>query len=75
MKECSAIPFLEINGFEKMEENSYANEFCNVVITDDGYEVADNQGYTMYSTDLNIYWLIGYLIYNKFINANFKPFI
>lgn len=72
MKDYSAIPFLERNGFSKIDEGSYANDLCNVVITEDGYEVADNQGNAAYSKDLNIYWLIGYLVYNKFMSPYFN---
>ena len=65
--------FLLSNGFEKMEYNSYANNVCNVIINnEDGiYEVANNEGDVMYSNDMSIYWLIGYLTFTKFITQNY----
>lgn len=59
--------FLERNGFFLVEENSYANSKCNVIITSDNYEVANHEGDVTYSNDLNIYWLIGFLTYYNFI--------
>lgn len=65
--------FLLKNGFTVLEKDrSYANEFCNVVIEDDCYAVANNEGNTMYSVDLNIYWLIGILTYYGYLNKNYK---
>jgi hypothetical protein len=66
------IEFLLRNGFEYIEENSYANAYCNVVLEKDHYAVADNMGGTVYSYNLNIYWLIGTLTYNGFINKNYN---
>lgn len=65
------VQFLKRNGFEKTEPNSYANNMCNIVITDVVYEVADSEGGIMYSNDLNIYWLIGVLTYYGYINKNY----
>ena len=62
------IEFLKNNGFKKIEKNSYANEVCNIIITPDGYEVANNEGWVRYSNDFNIYWLIGILIYYEYID-------
>lgn len=64
--------FLILNGFEKLEKGSYANEFCNVVIEEDHYAVADNTGGAMYSKDLQIYWLIGVLTYYGYMSKNYK---
>ncbi|CAL67419.1 hypothetical protein [Christiangramia forsetii] len=66
------IKFLKKNGFKNMELGSYANDLCNVVINSNEYEVADNEGNTMYSKDHNIYWLIGVLTYYGFIEKNYK---
>ena len=49
------IAFLKKNGFKKMEQNSYANEFCNIVLEKNHYVVTNNSWGTMYSNDLNIY--------------------
>ena len=66
------IKFLVANGFKKVEKNSYANDKCNVVITKNFYEVSNNDGETMYSNNLNIYWLIGVLTYYGYMNKNYK---
>lgn len=67
----SVIDFLKRNGFKRMEKNSYANEMCNVVIQKDHYEVADNEGGTMYSQNLQIYWLIGMLTYRGLMSKDY----
>ncbi len=65
-------PFLKKNGFKKMEDNSYSNDLCNVVISKTGYEVANNDGDTMYSYDHSIYWLIGMLTYCGYMDKNYN---
>jgi hypothetical protein len=65
-------PFLLRNGFNKTDEFSYSNDYCNVVIKDSHYAVADNLGGVMYSTDHSFYWLLGYLVWDGFIEKNFK---
>jgi len=66
------IDFLQLNGFERTEKSSYVNDLCNVVIENDHYAVANNVGATQYSSDLNIYWLIGVLTYYGFISRMYK---
>jgi len=67
------IGFLKRNGFERMEKNSYANDKCNVTFEEYGYYgVSDNEGNTMYSTNLEIYWLIGVLTYYDYIPKNYS---
>lgn len=70
------IEFLEKNGFERMEEDSYANDWCNVVFESNGkrrwYAVADNEGNAIYSKDINIYWLVGVLTWYGYIDKNYK---
>lgn len=66
------IEFLEKNGFKRIEENSYSNDLCNVVIEKDHYVLANNEGDVMYSPNLNIYWLIGALTYLGFMDKNYK---
>lgn len=61
------VKFLKNNGFKSMELGSYANDKCNVVITSNNYEVADNRGDAIYSKDHSIYWLIGVLTYYRYI--------
>ncbi len=68
------INFLLANGFELSEKNSYGNGICNVVIEEDHYAVANNDGDAMYSKDLNIYWLIGVLTYYGYMSKNYKQF-
>jgi hypothetical protein len=65
------IAFLKLNGFDRMETNSYANDRCNVVYEDGYFAVADRDGNTTYSKDQNIYWLIGFLTYYGFMNKNY----
>lgn len=58
--------FLELNKFEKGKvghDNEYSNPQCKIIIHDDYYEVVMLDTAAMYSTDLNIYWLIGVLTY------------
>lgn len=72
MKNKDIHDFLILNGFEKLEKDSYVNEFCNIVIEEDHYAVADNTGGVMYSKDLQIYWLIGVLTYYGYMSKNYK---
>lgn len=65
------IDFLKINGFERTELGKYANNKCQVVITSNNYEVANNRGDTMYSKDHSIYWLIGVLTYHRFMQKEY----
>ena len=65
------VDFLKLNGFERIEKNSYANDLCNVVVEDGHYAVANNVGSVQYSNDLNIYWLIGVLTYYVFISRQY----
>ncbi|WP_372650838.1 hypothetical protein [Draconibacterium sp.] len=66
------ISFLENNGFEKLTDNNYWNDTCNVKFQDGGgYAVSDKLDNTMYSIDNNIYWLIGVLTYYGFIDKNY----
>ena len=66
------IAFLKLNGFEKMETNSYANDLCNVVFEDSFLTVADNHGEQRATAKENIYWLIGVLTWHSFINKIYK---
>ena len=66
------MSFLKENGFYKLEMGSMANDRCNVVFETDHYEVADNQGYVMYSNDMNIYWLVVVLTYFEYMDKNYK---
>lgn len=67
----SVIDFLKMNGFKSMELGSYANDKCNVVITPNNYEVANNNGDVVYSKDHSIYWLIGVLTYYRYIPKDY----
>lgn len=62
----AVIDFLEKNGFKCIEKDSYTNSKCTVSCHDDGY-IIENENGAMYSSDLNIYWLIGFLTYYNFI--------
>jgi hypothetical protein len=65
------IAFLKLNGFARMETNSYANDRCNVVNDGGGYAISDNEGNTMYVLDSSIYSLIGVLTYHGFMDKNY----
>lgn len=55
-----------------VQENTYENDNCQVTIYDDYYEVYFNKEEgTVYSTDLQIYWLIGILTYYNLIDRNY----
>ena len=68
------IGFLEINGLKKVDNNTYANNLCKVIVDMEKrvFQVVDEEGWTMYIRDLNMYWLIGLLTYNAFIDQNYK---
>lgn len=64
--------FLIKNGFEKIEDGVYGNDYCSVSFEGEGYAICDNEGYTMYSDDHNIYFLVGYLTWCGFLTQNYK---
>jgi hypothetical protein len=64
--------FLLKNGFKKTDKKVFQNDLCEVTFEDDHYCIADNEGSTMYSPNLNIYWLIGALTYLGFMNKNYQ---
>ena len=63
--------FLELNGFKEEQKDSYKKNNCIVIFWDDYYSVDDGAG-VVYSPDLNIYWLIGYLTYHNYIDKDYK---
>ena len=71
------IQFLLKNGFTRIGEGIYMNLKCIVKIHADNYEVefkmkdSEEMG-TMYSPDINIYWLIGMLTYQNLIPRDYK---
>jgi hypothetical protein len=66
------IDFLKLNGFVRLEEDSYGNDFCSVILEDDHYAICDNEGNVWYSHDHTIYTLIGYLTYYGYMDKNYK---
>ena len=62
--------FLINNGIKKYDTNCYINEHCSIIINDNYYEIKNEDG-LMFSNDLNIYWLIGILTYNNYIDKNY----
>jgi hypothetical protein len=72
--------FLIKNGFKTSKLGWFVNTYCRIRIVDNKYyEVKINNNLTdneesgsMFSNDLNIYWLIGVLTYNELINKNYK---
>ena len=66
--------FLLKNGFTKSSENTYTNDKCDVGLhfDDEIYEIyIIKDDASMFSTDLNIYWLIGCLTYNELMNKDY----
>lgn len=68
------IEFLELNGFFKMKSKTtcYGNDKIEVWIYEDHYAVGSNEEGWRYSENHNIYWLIGTLTYNGFMDKNYK---
>ena len=65
--------FLLKNGFEKIHRKipSYKNNKCTIMIVmDKFYSIRYIKG-KVYSDDLNIYWLIGFLTYNGLMDKNY----
>jgi len=71
------INFLELNGFTKSVtpkgNTLLSNDKCTVHKSiDEQYVIINNDGDKLYSEDLNIYWLIGCLTYNGYMDKNYK---
>jgi len=64
--------FLVANGFLKSEKNVYHNDKCTVIINKENYSVIDNNFSIIISDNINIYWLIGILTYQGFMDKNYK---
>lgn len=72
--------FLISNGFEKTESKTFSNGKCKIIINatdepsdNDHYEIVDiKHDASMYSDNLNIYWLIGVMTYYGFMDKNYK---
>lgn len=65
--------FLLRNGLKRKSENIFINTKCEVTILDNCIEIYDVEiDGKIYSPDLQIYWLIGFLTYNNFIDKNYK---
>lgn len=77
----AVIQFLILNGFKdtSIMAKQFTNSKCIIEIYEgasDYYSVYDiKEGMTMYSKDLNIYWLIGVLTYYKYIDRDYKDLI
>ena len=72
MKEV--IKYLISKGFNYVEkDNIFIGDKCTVRILKNNYEIefighnSENNTHSMFSKDLNIYWLIGVLVYYKMI--------
>ena len=59
------------NGFSKIESNHYVNYMCEVKIFKNHYHILENSKSSIYSDNLNIYWLIGYLTYYDLMDKNY----
>jgi acyl carrier protein len=74
------INFLELNGFKKSTTPKgniiLSNESCTVHQSiDEQYIITNNQGDKFFSNDLNIYWLIGCLTYNGYMDKNYNKIV
>jgi len=63
--------FLRANGFSRSKKNIYVNDKCSVMINLGSYRVVANK-WSVFSNDLNIYWLIGVLTYYGYMDKNYK---
>lgn len=67
------IEILKKNGFINTDYFIFENKKCKIKINKDYYEVfLKKENGTMYSDSLEIYWLIGVLIYNDCIDKFIK---
>ena len=69
--------FLERNGFEKINNKTYKNDKCKIIINDTHYEVtyyAEEflEYMSFYTESLNFPALLGNLIWHEFIDRDFK---
>lgn len=64
--------FLLSNGFTEYGHDCYINHSCTITVIDETYHIKNIAGDTMYSKDLNIYWLIGVLTYYGYMDKNYK---
>lgn len=67
------IDLLTANGFRQEKHNVCSNKHVDVIINEDDYEIfiKENEGSTMNSPTLNIYWLIGVLTYYGWMDRNY----
>jgi len=68
--------FLIKNGFAKKGEKHFQNDYCEVIVLhrspkDMPYYRVDTKEGSIYSSDLNIYWLVGLLTWNNYIPKNY----
>lgn len=72
------IKLLKLNGFKKIKKDIYSNGKCNIKINTPyefnkyNYTIIDKQGNSMITENMNIYWLIGFLTYYRYIDRNYK---
>ncbi len=63
--------FLRSNGLEEVNIDEFQNEKVKVQIEANCY-IVTFWGGSMYSDDLNIYWLVGVLTYYNLIERDYK---
>ena len=63
--------FLIKNGFIEVGLNHYGNDKCDIKILYNRFYKIIEDGNSVYSDSLNIYWLIGYLTYYNFMDKNY----
>jgi len=67
MEKAKAIAWLKKHGFQKMEENNYANHEWNVVFEEDEITIANSYGDTDYLPGCSLYALVGYFTYHELL--------
>lgn len=66
----SVSEFLIKNGFKQESKRVFKTGKCKLTFNKDCYCI-EAPGRLCYSVDFNLYWLIGYLTFNNFIDKNY----
>jgi hypothetical protein len=70
MEENEIGAFLERNGFKKISKHQWQNDVV-IGISDKCFVITHGFGETVFSKEFSLYWLIGYLTYNGFLNKEY----
>lgn len=66
--------FLILNGFKEVAPGAYGNKRCLVMFLSDCTKIVNKQGDAAYNKGHDIYWIIGYLTYYRYMKKNFKSY-